>query len=142
LAKRKSAGEEGALLVPDDLRVADAPERAQRGQQINGLEQVGFALRVAAEQHVKPRLERGVEPTNIPEVTQFELGQVHAALWAGAGRGSSAKPLKAKQRADLGHDFEVFHHETGRLVDVALIDHEEHLRTRLVLPLKAAVDTY
>jgi len=64
--------------VPDDLRVADATERAQRGQEVNGLEQVGFALRIAAEQHVKTRLERDVEPPEIPEVTQFELGQVHA----------------------------------------------------------------
>ena len=91
--------------MPDDLRVADATERAQRGQEVNGLEQVGFALRIAAEQHVKTRLERDVEPPEIPEVTQFELGQVHAALWVVVARGSSAKPLKTEQRPDFGHQL-------------------------------------
>ena len=98
--------------MPDDLRVADATERAQRGQQVDGLEQVGFALRVAAEQHVKTRLERDVEPPDIPEVTQFEPGQVHAALWMVVARGSSAKPLKTKQRPDFCYDLQFLLNQT------------------------------
>jgi hypothetical protein len=54
---------------------------------------------------VKSRLECCIELLNIPEVTQFELGQVHAALWAGAAQGSSGKPLKAEQRPDFGHQL-------------------------------------
>ena len=105
LAKRESAGEKGVLLVPDELCVADAAERAERGQQINSLEQVGFALRIAAEQHVKSRLECCIELPNVPKVTQFELGQVHAALCVVAEQGSSGKQLKAVQRTDFGHQL-------------------------------------
>ena len=79
-----------------------------------------------------PWLERGVEPPEIPEITQFKLGQAHTALWMVAALGSSGKPLKTEQRADLGHDLEVFHHEAGHLVHIPLIDDEEHLRARLV----------
>ena len=62
-------------------------------------------MRVVAEQHVKSRLECYIELPNIPEVTQFELGQVHAALCVVADQGSSGKQLKAVQRPDFSHQL-------------------------------------
>ena len=65
------AADEVALLpVPDHLRAADAAKGPQRGQQIDRLEHVGFALGVVAEQQVEPRRKIRVQPRVIAEVAK------------------------------------------------------------------------
>src|SRR5258706_343211 len=50
LADYFAADEIALLRVPNHLRAADAAKRAQRGDEINGLEDVGLALCVVAQQ--------------------------------------------------------------------------------------------
>ena len=91
----------------NDLRVANAPERAQRRDKINRLQQVGFALGIAPKQQVKPRLKPSLEFTVIPEITKFELGQVHAASWPEPPSRYESKPLKTKQSPHLRHQLQI-----------------------------------
>ena len=57
--------------MSNDLRIADAPERAQRGEQINSLEQIGFSLGIEPQEHMKAWFKSDIEPPDISEVTQF-----------------------------------------------------------------------
>jgi len=59
------------------LRAADATERPQRREQLNGFENVGLSLRVAAKEHVKAGREIRVEPRVIAEITKAQVGQMH-----------------------------------------------------------------
>ena len=56
---------------------------------MNGLEQIGFALRIAAEQDVKARPEVGIEPSEVSKIPQSQMPQVHGRLWAEAGVGGN-----------------------------------------------------
>jgi len=74
--------------VPDHLGAADAAERAQRGQEINRLENVRLALRVVTEQEMEARCKVGVQPRVIAEVPESQMGQMHAEkmYWKGNRR--------------------------------------------------------
>ena len=77
-ANHSTADEITFLPVPDQLRAADAAERAQRGHEINRFENVRFALRVVAEQEMEARRKVGVQPRVIAEVPESQMGQMHA----------------------------------------------------------------
>ncbi len=68
--------------VPDHLRAADAAKGAERGHEINGLEDVGLALRVVAEQQMEAGRKTHVQPRVIAEVTESQMGQMHAGILA------------------------------------------------------------
>ena len=105
----------------NDLRVANAPERAQRREKINRLQQVGFALGIAPKQQVKPRLKPSLEFTVIPEITKFELGQVHAASWPEPPSRYESKPLKTKQSTNLRHKLKVSHNKACFFIHITLV---------------------
>jgi hypothetical protein len=84
-------GEDAAVLVrepsADDRRVAPLshecgvrrdPVRAERGQVADGLDQVGLALTVAADEQVRPACEVDVRLPVVPEVGELEMVDVHA----------------------------------------------------------------
>ena len=70
LPDTRSADEITFLPMPHHVRAADAAEGSQGGEEINGFEHVGLALRVVAEQQVESGREIHVEPRVIAEVTQ------------------------------------------------------------------------
>ena len=74
-----------ARAVPDHLRAADSAKRPQRGHEINRFENVGLALRVVAEQQVEAGRKIGVQPRVIAEVTESQMGQMHAGILATDG---------------------------------------------------------
>ena len=84
-----AAHEPAGLAVADHRRAAHAAEAPQGGEQMNGFEQVGFALRIAAEQHVKARPEVGIEPPVVSKIAQSQMPQVHGRLWAEGGAGGN-----------------------------------------------------
>ena len=64
---------------------------------MNGFEEVGFALRIATEQHVKARPEVGIEPPVVSKIPQSQMAQVHGRLWAEGGAGGNHR--RAVKRA-------------------------------------------
>ena len=68
--------------MADQLRAPHSPKRPQRGQEINGFKNVRLALRVVAQQEVKPGREVGIQPRVIAEVPETKMGQMHAARLA------------------------------------------------------------
>ena len=64
--------------VPNHLRAADTAKRTQCGHEINRFEDVRLALRVIAEQQMKAGRKIGVQPRVIAEVTESQMGQMHA----------------------------------------------------------------
>lgn len=90
-----------ALPVSHHRRVAHAAKGPERGQQMHRLEQVSFALRIAAEEHVKARLEVGIEPAVVSKIPQSQMRQVHGALW-GLGRQCGNQSGEARARGGRG----------------------------------------
>ena len=81
------AADEIALrAVPDHLRAADAAKGAQRGHEINRFENVRLALRVVAEQQMEAGRKIRVQPRVIAEVSESQMGQMHAKILATDGR--------------------------------------------------------
>ena len=70
LADDLAADEISLLAVPDHLRAAHPAKRAERRDEINGFEDVGFALGVVTEKQVKTRREVSVQPRVIAEVAE------------------------------------------------------------------------
>ena len=73
--------------VPDHLRAADAAKGSQRGHEINRLENIRLALRIVAEQQMEARRKIGVQPRVIAEVSESQMGQMHAEKMTRANRG-------------------------------------------------------
>ncbi len=73
--------------VPDHLRAAHAAKRTQRGHEINRFEDVRLALRIVAEQQVEAGRKIHVQPRVIAEVSESQMGQMHARILAADGRG-------------------------------------------------------
>ncbi len=57
--------------VPDELCAADAAKRPQSGHQVNGFQDVGFSLRVVAQQQVEAGGEIGLHAFVVAEVPQL-----------------------------------------------------------------------
>jgi len=81
-----AAAEVAFLAVPDHLGAADAAEGAESGEKVDGLEDVGLALGVVAEEELEARGKVDVQPRVIAEVTKSEMGQMHGGKMAGGGR--------------------------------------------------------
>ena len=71
--------------LPDHLRSAAAAERSQGRQQVDGFQDVGLALGIVAQEDVTAGPELGIQPDVIPEVAQFESGQMHVTRSVGVG---------------------------------------------------------
>ena len=67
---RGPAGEVAFLFVAHHLRAADTAEGPKGCQQINGFENVGFPLGVAAEQQMKSRLEYDIQTSVITKIAE------------------------------------------------------------------------
>ena len=86
------ADEVAFLAVADHLRAADAAEGAQRGEQVDGFEDVGFALRVVAEEDVEARRKVRVQAGVIAELPQSQMGQMHSGKLRRGRKGRRAVP--------------------------------------------------
>ena len=64
--------------VPNHLRATHAAKGTQRGHEINRFEDVRLALRVVTEQQVKAGRKIRIQPRVIAEVTESQMGQMHA----------------------------------------------------------------
>ena len=73
-----AADEITLLAVPDHLRAADTPERAQGSHEINRFEDVRLALRIVAEQQMEAGREIRVQPDVIAKIPQPQMSQMHA----------------------------------------------------------------
>jgi len=78
--------------VANHLGAADAAKGAQRGHEINGLENVGLALSVVSQEQMKAGRKIEIQPRVIAEVTEAQMsqGMSRRRLLAGAGAGASA----------------------------------------------------
>ena len=63
----------------DELGVAAGPFGASGGEEEDGFEDVGLALRVVAEEHVEARRKVRIQPRVIAELAEPEMGQMHGA---------------------------------------------------------------
>ena len=77
LAQGAGADEIAFLAVADHLRAADAAKGAECRQQINRLENVGFALGVVAEQQMKAGRKINVQPRVVAEIAKSKVAQMH-----------------------------------------------------------------
>ena len=102
-----AADEIAFRAVPDHLRAADAAKRTQRGHEINRFEDVRLALRVVAEQHVEAGRKIRVQPRVIAEVTESQMGQMHAAnfshRWARMKHGFVSGFIPAPENVFMAH---------------------------------------
>ena len=80
-----AADEIALVAVPDHLCAAHAAEGPKRGHEVNGLQDIGLALRVVPQQQVKAGRELRVQPGVIAEVPQPEVSQMHAGRMRRAG---------------------------------------------------------
>jgi len=78
--------EEAGLAVADEMGRGDAAEGAKGGEEVERLEEVGFALGVAAEEEVKAGVEGGIEPGVIAKIAEAQLAQMHEARMGWMGR--------------------------------------------------------
>ena len=74
------ADEVALLAVLNHLRAAHAAKRTERGEKVEGFEDVRLALRVVADEDVEARRERHVHPRIIAEVPETQLADVHPHL--------------------------------------------------------------
>jgi hypothetical protein len=65
----------------DHLGTADAAEGAEGGEEVEGFEDIGFALGIVTDQQVKAWGEGEVQARIIPEVTESEVGDMHSGRW-------------------------------------------------------------
>ena len=70
LPHRRSSDEVTLLAMANHLRAADPAKRPQRGHQIDCFKDIGLALRIVAEQEMKPRREIDIESRVIAEITE------------------------------------------------------------------------
>ncbi len=70
LADDFAADEIALMPVPDHLRATDAPERAQRGDEIDPFQYVRLALRVVAQQQVEAGRKVHIQPRVVAEVAK------------------------------------------------------------------------
>ena len=71
--------DEGAFLpMLNHLRAAHASEGAKCSQEINGFENVGLALGIAAHEDMEAGREIHIEPRVIAEIAKAQMGDVHA----------------------------------------------------------------
>lgn len=71
--------------VADHLGTADAAEGAEGGEEVEGFEDIGFALGVITDQEVEAGGEGEVQARVIAEVTESELGDMHGVREEGEG---------------------------------------------------------
>ena len=74
------------MFVPHHRRAADAAKGAEGGEQVDGFEQVGFALGVVSEEEVNPGRKVGVQSRIIAEVSKTQMSQIHGQTFATTGR--------------------------------------------------------
>jgi hypothetical protein len=77
LADNPAADEITLLGVTHHLRTADAAEGPQSGNQVNGFEDIGLALRVVSEQEMETRRKIDIQPSVISEIAEAQVGQMH-----------------------------------------------------------------
>ena len=63
--------------MPHHLRAPHPAEGTQGCQQIDGFQNIGFALGILPQQHLKSWRKIGFQPRIIAEVTQSKVGQMH-----------------------------------------------------------------
>jgi hypothetical protein len=80
LADDFAADEITFLTVTNHLRAADAAKGTERRHEIDGFEDVRFALRIVAEEEMEAGRKIDVEPRVIAEVAESEMSQVHGAV--------------------------------------------------------------
>ena len=70
-------GKIALLTVPGQLAAAGAAEGSQRGEEIEGFEEVGLALGVLSEQEMESRRKAGIQTRIVTEVAESESPNVH-----------------------------------------------------------------
>ena len=103
LADHLAANEVALLPMTDHLRAAHPAKGAQCGNEINGFENVGLALRIAAQQQVKPGRKIHIQPRVIAEISQAQMGQMHALRMACDGLASESFWLILQARVNRSH---------------------------------------
>src|SRR5262249_31795007 len=83
---RFAADEKTALPMPNHLPAAHSAKGPERGEQVNGFEDVRFALSVVPQQQVQARAELDIESSVIAKVAQPELAQMHGRSVSKKGR--------------------------------------------------------
>ena len=58
---------------------------AQPRHQVNGLQDIGFALGIIPEKQVKARAKVRIQPRVIAEVSKAQVGQMHGISMSGGG---------------------------------------------------------
>jgi hypothetical protein len=75
--------------VPDHLGAGDTAKGTEGGEQVNGFEDVGLALRVVPQEQVEAGRKIGVQPRVIAEVAEPQMNQMHNTASLGDGAESS-----------------------------------------------------
>ena len=70
--------EPAGLAMPHHGCTAYAAEGAQGAEQMQRLQDIGFALSIATEQQVKAGFEVGIQPAVVSEIPQSQMRQVHS----------------------------------------------------------------
>lgn len=83
--------------MADHLRTADAAKGTQGGEEVDGFEDVGFALGVVAQQEVEAGAEIRIEPRVIAEIAESQVGQMHGWRLARCGRKGERESGGGKQ---------------------------------------------
>jgi len=65
------------------LGAADPAEGTERGQKVDGFQEIRFALSVLPQEDMEPRLEDGVQSGEVPEISEAQTSQMHANELAG-----------------------------------------------------------
>lgn len=68
-----AADEVGLLGMADHLSAAHATEGAQCGQEVDRLQNVGFALRIVSQQHLEAGSEVHVQPGVVAKIAQAQV---------------------------------------------------------------------
>jgi hypothetical protein len=85
------------------MRAADATKRAERGQEIDRLQNVRLALGVVTEKQVEARRKIDIQPRVIAEVTKSQVGQMHAARLAEGTLAAEENSRRASATRGLAH---------------------------------------
>jgi len=72
-----ATGEITLLAVANHLRAPDSAKGAQRGHEVNRLENIGLALGVVSQQEMKTGGKVHVQPRVITEIAQAYSSQMH-----------------------------------------------------------------
>ena len=93
--------------VANQLGAANATERPQGSQQVNGFQHIGLPLGIIPAQQVKTRREIHVEPGVITEIPQAQVLQMHFRRMRTTPSASESIPLRSPSRS---HERAVMDH--------------------------------